>query len=368
MLELGAFMQIKTLVANQIRIWNSRARLKSQLIFTRQLATMISAGIPILMGLKIIERASIKGKINDILGQLVSQLEEGHSLSEALAQHPDVFDRFYLSLIRISEFTGKLELILNQLVKHLENSLKLRRAFITALIYPSVIILTTLVVCIVLLVFVVPTFSELFADVGVELPFATRCIILIGNFLQANYLSLLISLFLSVVGCLAFVTTLRGKQVILWYLLKLPMLGGLINNITAARFSRSLAIILSSGGSIVEGLKICVDNIAIPEGDSIIANCIEDLGEGKSLSESLRHLPFLSPISLQMITVGESSGASDMILEKLAEMYEKDVESLMTALKQLIEPTIILFLALFVGFIVYAMYAPIFSLGGIVGQ
>lgn len=361
-------MQIKTLVANQMRIWNSRTRLKSQLIFTRQLATMISAGIPILMGLKIIERASINGKINDILGQLVSQLEEGHSLSEALAQHPDVFDRFYLSLIKIGEFTGKLELILNQLVKHLENSLKLRRALISALIYPSVIILTTFIVCSVLLIFVVPTFSELFSDMGSELPLVTRAVIAVGNFCQGNLPYLVMSFLLIVLGYLSFISSLKGKEFALKCLLMLPLLGTLISKIIAARFLRGLSTILTTGGSIIEGLKICIDIVRFPEASSLITKCLEELGEGKSLSESLRCLPFLSPMSLQMMMVGESSGALDEILERLAEMYEVEIEGSLSSLKQLTEPAIILFLALFVGFVVYAMYAPIFSLSGIMGQ
>lgn len=345
-----------------------RSRVKQQLIFTRQLTTMISAGMPLISGLRILARNGERSRINLIIGDVTSALEEGHSLYEALGKHQKFFGDFYLSLIRISEFTGKMELILNQLLKHLENSLRLQNHLVTALIYPIVVILTTILVCMVLLISVVPTFRDLFSELGAELPFSTRCVIFVGDLCQTYYLYMMGLTGSFLIGCLIYLSTSGGKELLNRCLLKVPILGRLIIQVIAARFLRNLGIILSSGGSIIEGIQVCVSNLNVVRADDIIENCTKDLGDGKSLCEALKHLPFLSPLSLQMLAVGESSGATERILENIAEMYERDVENLVASLKQLIEPAMILFLAVFVGSIVFAMYAPIFSMGGLLSQ
>lgn len=344
-----------------------KVKSKDVVIFTRQFATMIAAGLPIVQGLDILSKQADNVAFRKVIAAVKETVETGGTFADGLKKSPRVFDDLYTNMIAAGETGGILDVILERLAIHMEKAMKLNREIKTAMIYPAVVVSAAVIVTTVLLVFVIPTFADLFSEFGAALPLPTQFVINLSNFMVKNWY-----LILGVVAGLGtmivkFVKTERGKEVLHPLLLKMPVFGDLIKKVAVARFSRTLGTLVSSGVPILDGLYICakIAGNKVVERDVLRARIA--ISEGKSIVEPLSESVVFPSMVVQMIAVGESTGALDAMLSKIAEFYESEVDTAVGGMKQLIEPLMILFLGVTVGGLVIAMYLPIFKMGSVVG-
>jgi len=284
-----------------------------------------------------------------------------------MARFPKAFDDLYVNMVNAGENGGILDVILERLAVHQEKSMKLKREIKTAMIYPAVVVSAAFIVTSVLLIFVIPTFAELFSDFGAALPLPTQLVINLSNFVVDHCFLIFGSIFGSLYSFHKFSKTPRGKEVLHPIFLKLPVFGDIIRKVAVARFTRTLGTMLSSGVPILDALNIC----ARTAGNKVVERDVQRariaISEGKSMVEPLSESSVFPPMVIQMIGVGESTGAMDAMLQKIADFYEEEVDNAVGAMKQLIEPLMILILGTIVGALVIAMYLPIFKMGSVVG-
>lgn len=340
---------------------------KDIVIFTRQLATMIDAGLPIVQALDILGRQQDVKAFKTVLNSVKESVETGETFAAALAKHPRQFDDLFVNMVSAGENGGILDVILERLARYLEKAMKLKREIQTAMIYPAVVIGAAVIVTAVLLLFVIPTFAELFADFGAALPLPTQLVIDLSNFFVAWWYLIFGALGTCAFFFIRFARTDRGKEVIHPIALKLPIFGKIIQKVAVARFTRTLGTMLSSGVPILEALLIC----SRTAGNKVVERDVQQariaISEGKSMVEPLSESDVFPPMVVQMIAVGESTGALDAMLNKIAEFYEDEVDTAVAGMKQLIEPIMILVLGVIVGALVIAMYLPIFKMGTVIG-
>lgn len=339
---------------------------KDVVIFTRQFATMIDAGLPLVQALGILGSNHENKAFKQVMQGVRERVETGGTLADAFAKHPKVFDELFVNMVRAGEGGGILDIILERLAVQLEKTMKLKREVKTAMIYPSVVISAAVIVTSVLMIFVIPTFAELFQDFGSALPMPTQVVINISNFFVANWVFIFGSLGGLLIWFFHFLKTPRGREVLHPIFLKLPVFGDIIRKVAVARFTRTLGTMLSSGVPILDALLIC----AKTAGNSVVERDVQRarvaISEGKSMVEPLIESVVFPPMVVSMIDVGESTGALDAMLAKIADFYEDEVDNAVTAMKQLIEPLMILFLGVIIGGLVVAMYLPIFKMGTII--
>ncbi len=340
---------------------------KDVVIFTRQFATMIDSGLPIVQGLDILSKQHENKAFKAVLAGVKETVETGGTLAEGMGKFPKAFDNLYVNMVQAGEVGGILDTILDRLAIHMEKTMKLNREVKTAMIYPSVVVAAAVIVTTVLLVFVIPTFADLFSEFGAALPLPTQLVIDLSNFLVNNWFIVFGSAGTLMGLFFRFAKTERGKEVLHPIFLKLPVFGDLIKKVSVARFSRTLGTMISSGVPILDALNICARTAGnkIVERDVMRARLA--ISEGKSIIEPLSESTIFPGMVVQMIAVGEQTGALDAMLSKIADFYEDEVDNAVTALKQLIEPVMILFLGVTVGGLVIAMYLPIFKMGSVVG-
>ncbi len=339
---------------------------KDIVVFTRQFATMIDAGLPIVQGLDVLAKQHENPAMRSVLGSIKDTVENGGTLAEGMKGHPNAFDNLFVNMIAAGEAGGILDIILERMAQYLEKSLALKRQVKTAMIYPAVVVFAAFIVTSILLIFVIPTFADMFKDFGAALPAPTQIVLNISDFTVANY-----PYIFGMMGSLfylfkRFVSTERGKKVVHPIYLKVPVFGEIIRKVAVARFTRTLGTMLSSGVPILEALSIC----AKTAGNKVVEKEIMDvrisISEGKTIAEPLMNSAVFPPMVVQMIAVGESTGALDSMLNKVADFYDSEVEVAVGALKQLIEPIMILVLGTLIGGLVIAMYLPIFKLGSVI--
>ncbi len=340
---------------------------KDVVIFTRQFATMIDAGLPLVQAFEILVRQHENPAFRKVLAGIKETVETGGTLADGMAKFPKAFDDLYVNMVTAGENGGILDTILERLAVHQEKAMKLRREVKTALIYPSVVIAAAVVVTAVLLIFVIPTFADLFKDFGSALPLPTQLVIDLSDFVVAWWYLIFGSMGTILVLFFRLLKTPRGKEILHPIALKLPVFGDIIKKVAVARFTRTLGTMLSSGVPILDALNICSKTA----GNKVVERDVQKarvvISEGKSMIEPLSESPVFPPMVVQMIGVGESTGALDAMLAKIADFYEDEVENAVTAMKQLIEPIMILVLGVIVGGLVVAMYLPIFKMGSVVG-
>ncbi len=343
-----------------------KAKTKDVVIFTRQFATMIDAGLPIVQGLDILGKGHDNKAMRIALIDIKETVENGGTLAEGLGKHPKIFDDLFVNMVAAGETGGILDIILERLAEYLEKMDNLKRQVKTAMIYPAVVVSAAVVVTAILLIFVIPTFAEMFADFGAALPAPTRIVLEISDFFVAYYPVIFMSCIGSVWMFKRFSKTERGKQVLHPIYLKFPIFGEIIRKVAVARFTRTLGTMLSSGVPILDALAICGRTAGNKVIEREVFNVRLSISEGKTITEPLQNSQVFPPMVVQMINVGESTGALDAMLSKIADFYESEVENAVTAMKQLIEPLMILFLGTIVGGLVVAMYLPIFKLGSVI--
>jgi type IV pilus assembly protein PilC len=333
-------------------------------IFTRQFSVMLDAGLPLVQCLEILGEQEENKKFRDIIQQTRSDVESGASLSEAMAKHPAAFDDLYVAMVSAGEAGGILDIILQRLSLYLEKVYKLKNQVKTALIYPVMVIVIAVSVVYVILWKVIPVFTQLYAGFGTELPWLTRVIVAASNFVGRFGILLILGAIFMYFALRAYHKTHRGKRVIDGLMLRIPVLGELLRKVAVARFSRTLSTLTASGVPILDGLEIT----ARTSGNAVIQDAImavrRSVEEGKTLAGPLKETKVFPPMVVQMIHVGEQTGALDQMLSKIADFYEDEVDTAVQGLVKLLEPIMIVFLGVIIGTIVTAMYLPLYQLLG----
>lgn len=335
---------------------------KELVVFTRQFGTMIDAGLPLVQCLNILATQQPSKALKKTLFDVKSSVEGGATLHDALKRHPDVFDDLYVNLVAAGELGGILDTILSRLSTYIEKAMKLKGEVKSAMVYPTVIITVAIAVIIVMMIYVIPTFQKMFEGMGAQLPAPTQFVVNLSGFFR-KYVVLIIAAIAGIIFAMSsFHRTQRGKLVIDTLLLKIPIIGDLIKKVAVARFSRTLSTLISSGVPILDGLDIC----ARTAGNKIIENAIREartsISAGKTISEPLQQMKVFPSMVAQMISVGESTGALDAMLGKIADFYEEEVDAAVAALTSLMEPLLMVFIGVVVGGLMIAMYLPIFSI------
>jgi type IV pilus assembly protein PilC len=335
-------------------------------IFTRQFATMIDAGLPIVQCLDIQAQQSENKALRNSLRAIKQDVEGGSTLAEALKKHPKIFDDLYVNMVQAGETGGVLNAILNRIALFIEKASKLKKKVKGAMIYPCTIIVVAIVVVAILLIFVIPVFAELYGSMGKALPAPTQITINISNWVRANYLYMLFALGGIIAAIRFYYQTDNGRMNIDRLLLRLPVVGDLLRKVAVARFSQNMAILLSSGVPILDGLAIT----ARTAGNRVIEKAIMDsrvsISQGRTVAEPLRESKIFPPMVCQMVAVGENTGGLDNMLRKVAELYEDEVDDAVANLTALMEPMIMVVLGVILGGLVISMYLPIFQLGSVV--
>jgi type IV pilus assembly protein PilC len=343
----------------------SGVALKDLVVFTRTFSTMIDAGLPIVQCLDMLSSQAENKHFGEILGKVKADVESGKSLSESMAKHPKVFDALFCNLVAAGEAGGILDLIFRRMATYLEKSAKLTRQVKGALVYPTAIVVVGVGVMIIMMTFVLPTFEAMFKDLGAgSLPAPTRVVLAISHFITGNALILIPLLVAAGFGLSAFKKTERGRY--LWdsMLLKMPIIGNVVRKGAVARFTRTLGTLLASGVPILDAMDI----VARTAGNSVISKGIlyarEKVSECKDIASPLLETAIFPPMVVQMIGVGEQTGAMDDMLQKIADFYEEEVDAAVAAMSAMLEPLILVFLGVGVGGMLIAMYLPIFDVAG----
>jgi len=340
---------------------------KDIVIFTRQFSTMIDAGLPLVQGLGILADQAENPTFKNILRQINKDVEGGSTLAEGMKKHPKVFDELFVNLIAAGEVGGILDTILQRLAAFIEKAEELKRKIKGALTYPIVVIAIALIVISVILIFVIPVFEAMFADFGSALPVPTQIVVNMSNFMKSNIHYIIGAIVVIVFLFKRYSNTKGGRKNIDSISLKLPVFGDLLKKTAVARFTRTLGTMLSSGVPILDSLEI----VAKTAGNVIIEEIIYDvrgsIAEGQTISEPLSESDVFPGMVVQMISVGEATGALDTMLEKIADFYDTEVDAAVDALTSMLEPILMLFLGGSIGGLVTAMYLPIFKMAGAVG-
>ena len=340
---------------------------KDLVVFTRQFATMIDSGLPLVQCLDILSSQQDNKAFKEILYKVKDSVESGSTFADALGKHPKAFDQLYVNLVAAGEVGGILDTILNRLAAYIEKAMKLKKQVKGAMVYPTTIMAIAVVVVGVILVFVIPTFAKMFADFGGDLPAPTKFVIGLSNFLKKYILVMIGGFFLLSAAFKKYYATKNGRKVIDGLALKSPIVGPLIRKVSVAKFTRTLGTMISSGVPIMDGLEI----VAKTAGNVIVEEAIyrvrSAIAEGKTIAEPLEQLGVFPPMVVQMISVGEATGAMDTMLNKIADFYDDEVDDAVGALTSMMEPLLMVFLGTAVGGLVIAMYLPIFKLAGTVG-
>lgn len=336
---------------------------KDIVVFTRQFATMIDAGLPLVQALEILSAQVENKTLSKTLVQVKTDVESGATYADALKKHPRVFSELYVNMVAAGEAGGILDTILNRLATYIEKAMKLKKKVKGAMVYPAVVSSIAVLVIAVIMIFVVPTFSKLFVQLGGTLPLPTRIVINLSNFIAGiGGLMTLGAIVAVIVFTVQARKTEKGKHIIDKILLKLPIFGALLNKVAVAKFTRTLGTLVSSGVPILDGLEIT----AKTSGNKVIEYAIMDVRKGvvggKTLAEPITKAKVFPPMVTHMIAVGESTGALDAMLSKIADFYDDEVDAAVSNLTALMEPMLMVFLGGAVGFIVVAMYLPIFKL------
>jgi type IV pilus assembly protein PilC len=351
-------------------------------IFARQFATMINAGLPLIQSLNILESQEENKTFKAILKEVKENVEEGATLADAMGKHnveegatladamgkhPKVFDELFVNMVAAGEVGGILDTILNRLSTYMEKAMKLKRQVKGAMTYPAIVLVIAVLVIVVILVFVIPVFEKMFADFGGTLPVPTQIVVAISNFVKGNILYMIIGLGLLGYAFKRFCATDKGRALVDDIVLKLPVVGPLLRKVAVAKFTRTMSTMISSGVPILDSLDI----VAKTSGNKTVERAIYDvrsgITQGRTMADPLGESGVFPSMVVQMVAVGEQTGALDAMLGKIADFYDDEVDAAVEGLTSMIEPFMMVFLGTTIGGLVIAMYLPIFKMAGVVG-
>ncbi len=355
-----------------IKIPGLSGRVKSKVLttFTRQLATLVDAGLPLLRGLRVLEKQERHPTLKSIISDLALSIEGGSTFSEALAQHPKVFNRLFINMVKAGELGGVLEVVLARLSEFMEKAQKIKGKVIAAMFYPVAVLVVATGILIILMVKVVPSFEQVFIGMaeGAQLPAFTRLVLGISRAIKDNILMTLGVVAVFVVLFLLFKRTKFGRHVWDKFKLKVPVIGPVVNKVAISRFTRTLGTLVSSGVPILQALTIVKETA----GNVIVSDAVNDVHEsvkeGETITAPLEASGVFPPMVISMVDVGEQTGALPEMLLKIADNYDEEVDNAVAAMTSLLEPIMIVFLAVIVGSIVIAMFLPLIDLMNRVGD
>jgi len=353
---------------DSINFLKKRVKQKDLVLFSRQLSTLIGAGVPIVQGLTILLEQIENPAFKKVVASVREDIESGTSITEALNRHPTVFGELYVNMVRSGELGGILDVILERLSAYLESAAALRGKIRSAMIYPAVIGLVAGGVTSFLLIVVVPTFVKIFEQAGARLPLPTQILLAVSNFLRRYIIFVIIGLIAFVVGLRQYYRTEAGSMYIDRLLLRIPLFGPLLRKVAVAKFTKTFGTLVKSGVPILQALE----TVSKTSGNRVIEKAVlqakESIREGERISDPLKASGAFPPMVTQMISVGEETGNLDGMLSKIAEFYEQEVDAAVSGLTSLIEPVVVVFMGVIIGAIAVAMYMPMFELGALVGR
>ena len=335
---------------------------KDLALFTRQFATMINSGLPLVQCLEILSKQVEKEAFQTIITNVMNDVEAGSTLAEALRKHPKAFDNLYVNMVDAGEAGGILDEILLRLATYIEKAEALRRKIKGAMTYPIVVATVAIGVTVFMLLFIIPTFAKMFADFGADLPLPTKIVMMLSNFLRNFWWAMLLGIIGGIIGLRRYNATENGKRNIDRLLLKIPVLGDVLRKGSIARFTRTLGTLISSGVPILDGLQITANTAGNKVVEEAILATRGSIREGETIAAPLKGSDVFPPMVVQMIAVGEETGALDEMLNKIAVFYEDEVNTAVEALTSIIEPVMIVVMGLIVGGMVVAMYMPMFKM------
>lgn len=336
-------------------------------VATRQLATMIDAGLPIVQCLDILGQQSESKLLCKTVNAVKKDVEGGSTLADALRKHPKIFDDLYVNMVEAGEAGGILNTILNRIALFIEKANRLKKKVKGAMIYPCAIVAVAVIVVAVLMIFVIPVFAELYGSMGQALPLPTQICINISNWFVSYWYVLAGAVTGAIMGVSFYYKTPAGRMTIDRLMLRMPILGDLLRKVAVARFSQNMSLLLSSGVPILDGLAITGKTAGNKVVEKAIMESRVSISQGKTVAEPLRDSKIFPPLVCQMVAVGESTGGLDTMLKKVAELYEEEVDDAVANLTAMMEPMIMVILGVILGGLVIAMYLPIFQMGSLVG-
>ncbi len=341
---------------------------KDLVIFTRQFSTMIDAGLPLVQGLTILAEQMENKTFKGILRQVVSDVEGGASLAESLQKHPKVFDNLFVNLVAAGEVGGILDTILQRLATHIEKAQKLKARIKSAMTYPAIVVAIAILVISVIMIFVIPVFESMFADFGSALPLPTQIVVNISRFTKGNVHYMIGAVIVLVIVFKKFKSTKVGRKKVDTVMLKLPVFGSLLKKVAVASFTRTLGTMIASGVPIISAMEIVAKTSGNVVLEEVILDVRSSIAEGQPIAEPLSENDIFPNMVVQMIGVGEATGALETMLEKIADFYDDEVDAAVDALTSMLEPLLMVFLGGTIGGLVVAMYLPIFGMAAAMGS
>ncbi|MFM2082967.1 MAG: hypothetical protein RL380_1658 [Verrucomicrobiota bacterium] len=359
-------MSISEKVGKKGKTAGGKVALSDMVMFTRQLATMIDAGLAMVQSLQALADQTSNKVMRDIIKDICARVEAGDSFSEALQKHPKAFDRLYYSMVSAGERGGLLAEILSRLATYLENTARLRKKVKSALMYPICVSVVAVVITVFLLVKVVPVFGDIFSSFGAKLPGPTQFLINLSNFVKSYVILLILALGGAIYGWMYFIKTKPGREFWDSRRIKLPIFGIIAHKICLARFTRTLASLIRSGVPILEVLQIVSQTVGNVVMEKAVKTAATDIERGESISAALGKHPVFPIMIIRMVTAGEQTGKIDAMLERISDTLDEEIETILSGLTSLIEPILIVFLGVVVGGMVICMFLPIFKMSDIV--
>ena len=354
-------------IFENVSFMQPKVKMSDVIIFCRQFSTMIDAGLPIIQCLDILYAQNDNKTFKKMLKDVKSNVESGQTLAEAMRKYPRQFDDLFVNMISAGEAGGILDMILRRLSAYLEKAAKLKAKIKGGMTYPLVTIVIAIVVVAIIMIFVIPVFEDMFSGMGAALPAATQVVVKMSRAVKSNILYIIVGTIMFIFAFRRFYRTEKGKVLMDDFVLKLPLFGDLIRKAAVAKFTRTTGTMLSSGVAILDALEI----VAKTSGNKTIEKAVLDtrtaIAEGRTMSDPLAESGVFPSMVCQMIAVGESTGALDAMLTKIADFYEEEVDQAVENLTSLIEPFMIVFLGVIIGGLVVSMYLPIFKMAAALG-
>ncbi len=366
-------LQIKKLKAKPKDIFENvsfmqpKVTKKDVVIFTRQFSTMIDAGLPLVQGLTILAEQTENKTFRAILKQITRDVEGGSSLGEALSKHPKIFDDLYVNLVSAGEVGGILDTILQRLAAYIEKAEKLKGQIKGAMTYPIVVMAIAILVIAVILVFVIPVFEDMFSGMGAGLPVPTQIVVNMSRFIKGNIHYMIGGIIVFAFAFKKYRGSSTGKKQTDSVALKLPVFGPLLKKVAVARFTRTLGTMIGSGVPILDGLEIVAKTSGNVVLEEVIFDVRSSIAEGQTIADPLSETDIFPSMVVQMISVGEATGALDTMLTKIADFYDDEVDAAVAAMTSMLEPLLMVFLGGSIGGLVVAMYLPIFKMAAALG-
>lgn len=341
---------------------------KDIVIFTRQLSTMIDAGLPLIQSLEILAKQQDNSTFKTVLTAIKRDVETGTTIADAMRKHPTVFDSLFANMVEAGETGGILDTILGRLAGFKEKSMALKKKIKGAMTYPAICLAISFLILGVILIFVIPVFEEMFTSMGSALPLPTQLVVNLSKFVKSNFIFIILGIFAIIYGVKKIYHTEKGRYRMDAMLLQAPIVGPLIRKVAVAKFTRTLSTMLQSGVPILDALQVVAKTAGNKVIEASVFKVAESISEGRPIAEPLEESGVFPNMVVQMINVGESVGALDSMLAKIADFYDEEVDQAVSNLTSMIEPFMMVFLGGMIGGIVVAMYLPIFSMASVVSK